>query len=278
MITFTRNSAEGLRRLLRQVAPIVDEIIVVDGFSTDDTVDVALSYGAKVFLCKPWGYADPDRMFALRKASGEWILYLDTDEILCPRLRLKLREIVEQYSANKNVGGFVLPRFELDTRNKTINVTDQIRLYRRERAYYKGLVNELPEIKGSLVRLPYKYCIAHLNVGFDMSKWMFYAHLEALEYVEHRARSHARRILWKLAPISSAFILAFHVLAKVKLSPLGLRTSTLQFSLYRGLYESIVHTLTKFRSKKRRRIAEAVSKHGLTQLLKLDEGRTCQEL
>jgi glycosyltransferase involved in cell wall biosynthesis len=48
-ITFTRNSRRRLKLLLENVRDVIDEIIVVDGFSNDDTVEIAMSYGAKVF-------------------------------------------------------------------------------------------------------------------------------------------------------------------------------------------------------------------------------------
>jgi glycosyltransferase involved in cell wall biosynthesis len=48
-ITFTRNSGRKLELLLENVKDVVDEIIVVDGFSNDDTVEIAISYAAKVF-------------------------------------------------------------------------------------------------------------------------------------------------------------------------------------------------------------------------------------
>jgi len=70
-ITFTRNSAYRLRGLLEHVKDVVDEIIVVDGYSTDETVDIARSYGAKVYQRRPWEYPDLDRMFALKQASHD---------------------------------------------------------------------------------------------------------------------------------------------------------------------------------------------------------------
>jgi len=54
-ITFTRNSGKRLKLLLENVKDVVNEIIVVDGFSSDDTVEIARSYGAKVFLEKALG-------------------------------------------------------------------------------------------------------------------------------------------------------------------------------------------------------------------------------
>jgi glycosyltransferase involved in cell wall biosynthesis len=93
-ITFTRNSGRRLELLLESVKDVVDEIIVVDGFSSDDTVEIARSYGAKVFRRKPWGHVEPDRMFALSKASYDWILYLDDDELLGRKLKNDIRELV----------------------------------------------------------------------------------------------------------------------------------------------------------------------------------------
>jgi len=89
-ITFTRNSSRMLKVLLENVRSVVDEVIVIDGYSTDDTIEIAKSYGAKVFLRKPWGHVEPDRMFAVKRASYDWILYLDTDELLGKRLKDEL--------------------------------------------------------------------------------------------------------------------------------------------------------------------------------------------
>ena len=46
------------------------------------------------------GYADPDRMFSVKRAEYDWILCLDTDEILSPKLRKDLRSIVDDISKN----------------------------------------------------------------------------------------------------------------------------------------------------------------------------------
>jgi hypothetical protein len=73
-VTFTRNSGRRLKLLLENVNEQQDEIKEKNTYSTDDTVEIAKSYGAKVFLRKPWGHVEPDRMFALRKASYDWML------------------------------------------------------------------------------------------------------------------------------------------------------------------------------------------------------------
>src|SRR6185369_6157864 len=79
----------NLGRTLESVKPLVEggrgEIIVVDSGSTDHTVQIAESYGAKVFLEEWKGFA-AQKNSALDKASGDWILSLDADEEVEPTL------------------------------------------------------------------------------------------------------------------------------------------------------------------------------------------------
>jgi (heptosyl)LPS beta-1,4-glucosyltransferase len=113
-ITFTRNSGRRLELLLENVKDVVDEIIVVDGFSSDDTVEIARSYDAKVFQRKPWGHVEPDRMFALSKASYDWILYLDDDELLGRKLKNDIRELVAR-AGGEHYAALSIVRVEYDT-------------------------------------------------------------------------------------------------------------------------------------------------------------------
>src|SRR5579864_9132094 len=83
IVIITFNEEANLARTLESVKPIVadgkGEIIVVDSGSTDRTVEIAKSFGAKVFVEKWKGYA-AQKNSALDKASGDWILSLDADE------------------------------------------------------------------------------------------------------------------------------------------------------------------------------------------------------
>lgn len=89
----TFNEQENLPFALGSVRTWVDEIIVVDMYSDDRTVEIARSFGAKVFLHKKLGFADPARAFALEQATGDWILVLDADEMIPFPLSLELSKI-----------------------------------------------------------------------------------------------------------------------------------------------------------------------------------------
>jgi glycosyltransferase involved in cell wall biosynthesis len=90
VVIITYNEEANLGRTLKSVQPLVrdgkGEIIVVDSGSTDRTVEIAKTYGAKVFVEEWKGYAG-QKNSAIDKALGDWILSLDADEEIDSELR-----------------------------------------------------------------------------------------------------------------------------------------------------------------------------------------------
>jgi glycosyltransferase involved in cell wall biosynthesis len=90
VVIITYNEELSLPRTLESVKPLVSngqgEIIVVDSGSTDRTVEIAKSFGAKVFVEEWKGYA-AQKNSAIEKAAGAWILSLDADEEVSPGMR-----------------------------------------------------------------------------------------------------------------------------------------------------------------------------------------------
>ena len=89
VVIITHNEEANIGRTLGSVQPLIannnGEIIVVDSGSTDRTVEIAKSFGARVFLEEWKGYA-AQKNSAIDKAEGHWILSLDADEELGPGL------------------------------------------------------------------------------------------------------------------------------------------------------------------------------------------------
>jgi glycosyltransferase involved in cell wall biosynthesis len=83
VVIITHNEEANIARTLESVKPLVvdgkGEVIIVDSGSTDRTVEIAKSFGAKVFVEEWKGYA-AQKNSAIDKATGDWILSLDADE------------------------------------------------------------------------------------------------------------------------------------------------------------------------------------------------------
>jgi glycosyltransferase involved in cell wall biosynthesis len=98
VVIITFNEEANLGRTLASVKPLVadgkGEIIVVDSGSTDRTVEIAKSFGAKVFVEEWKGFA-AQKNSAIDKATGDWILSLDADEEIDPQLQRAVHELLE---------------------------------------------------------------------------------------------------------------------------------------------------------------------------------------
>ena len=91
LVVITKNEASCLAKCL-QSADFVSEIVVVDSGSTDGTVQIAERFGAKVFH-QDWLGFGPQKQFAVSCAKYDWVLCLDADEYLSPRLKESLKSL-----------------------------------------------------------------------------------------------------------------------------------------------------------------------------------------
>jgi len=107
VIVNTWNEEKNIKRCLESVRKIAAEMIVVDMYSQDRTVEIAKKLGAKVFFYKYLSYVEPARNFALRQAQGDWILILDADEEIPSVLAKNLQKLTQN---TKNITYFRLPR------------------------------------------------------------------------------------------------------------------------------------------------------------------------
>ncbi len=97
VVIITYNEEANLARTLESVKTLVadgkGEIIVVDSGSTDGTVEIAKSFGAKVFIEEWKGFA-AQKNSAIDKATGDWILSLDADEETSADLTAEIAELL----------------------------------------------------------------------------------------------------------------------------------------------------------------------------------------
>jgi glycosyltransferase involved in cell wall biosynthesis/SAM-dependent methyltransferase len=146
-----KDEADNLPRCLESVRGIVDEIVIVDTGSTDETPQIAERYGAKVIRYKWTGSFSDARNESLKHAKGEWILWLDADEALADG-KENLRKLLE---ANEEYDGFILPMvsFVGVRSHREGHVHPAFRLFRNlpgisfERNLHEQIVNSIKKVK-----------------------------------------------------------------------------------------------------------------------------------
>ncbi|MCX7946562.1 MAG: glycosyltransferase family 2 protein [Hydrogenophilus sp.] len=134
----TRDEADRLPAAIESVRSLADEILVVDSGSTDATVAVAQSLGARVLFHEWRGYG-PQKVFAEKNCRHFWILNLDADEALTPELAVEIRAL---FAAGEPPHAAytlpVLPIYPTQTHGHPWTAFHHpIRLYDRRRAGFK---------------------------------------------------------------------------------------------------------------------------------------------
>lgn len=93
-VVLSYNSEKKIARCLQSLAGWADEIIVVDGLSTDKTIEIARAYGARVYSHSFLGAFSEERNFGIEKAKNEWVLQLDSDEVVTEEFKNKCNSIL----------------------------------------------------------------------------------------------------------------------------------------------------------------------------------------
>ena len=92
IVLATFNEEDNIAPCLESIKDIADEIVIVDGSSSDKTVPIALSYGARVIKRENYPNFHINKKYAIDHAHGEWVLQLDADE----RVSIKLAQEIAQ--------------------------------------------------------------------------------------------------------------------------------------------------------------------------------------
>lgn len=148
LIINTKDAQDQIEACIKSAIGLFDELIIVDDGSKDDTVKIARKYSDKIYKHKSEGYVEPARNFAIDKARGEWILVLDTDEQLTPRLKDKLKKI----SKTKSVDFVKIPRkniiFDNWIKNSGWWPDYQIRFFKKNKVKWQNEIHSQPITHG----------------------------------------------------------------------------------------------------------------------------------
>lgn len=114
VVLATYNEEKNLSDCLSSVGSLANEIIIVDGKSTDKTVEIAKNYGARIKVTTNKPIFHINKQKAIDMATCDWMLQLDADERLTPELRKEIKSVISRPPAGEAgqslVVGYWIPR------------------------------------------------------------------------------------------------------------------------------------------------------------------------
>jgi len=208
-VIMTKNCEALVEGTLKSVAGWVDEIVVIDGFSSDSTVSICRKYTDKVYQNHWDGYRFcTERNLGTDKATSDWCLHIDPDERATP----EFGRIVLQWLERKPLHN----AFEFRKKNFFIGhfmryggwYHYSLHLFRREKARYEGVIHETLKVEGSVGKI--EAAIEHTpfnSIGQFVNRHNGYSTREALAKREEEGDLPDAMVLFnlKIKPLKRFF-------------------------------------------------------------------------
>ncbi len=199
-IIMTMNCESIVEGTLKSVADWVDEIVVLDGFSSDRTVDICRRYTDKVYQNK-WDRVRfcTERNLGTSKATSDWCLHIDPDERATPEFRDTVLRILGQRT----------PYAAFEFRKKNFFLGRWIKhggwfhyslhFFRRGRGRYEGMIHESLKVDGRIGKIdaPVEhYPFTSFSQFVQRHNW--YSRKEAEEELEQHGRLPEKTVQYQL--------------------------------------------------------------------------------
>lgn len=137
-----KNEEATLKNCLSKIPSFIDEIIIIDTGSTDNTKMVAAEFTDKIFNFKWCNDFAKARNYSISKAANDWILVLDADEHVVGFSEENVKQFINN-KTNKNRMGRIERKNVMDDGNSSHNYTDRInRLFNKNFFNYEGTIHE----------------------------------------------------------------------------------------------------------------------------------------
>jgi glycosyltransferase involved in cell wall biosynthesis len=192
VIILTHNSEGHVLRALKS-ASFSEDVVIIDDNSSDNTQEIAKQAGARVFTRPLQGDFSAQRNFGLAQARHDWVLFLDSDEVITPELQQEITDLLsgkpecKSYAIKRSDSfwGQTLEHGEVaHARSKGI-----VRLVHKRTGRWKGAVHETfhtDSSVGVLQSLILHY--PHPTIKEFLSDINYYSTLRARELVQNGAR------------------------------------------------------------------------------------------
>lgn len=166
VLIISKNSASVIQKTLESVKKLTSEIVVIDNYSTDKTREIAKKYNARIFLSKE-NNLGKQKAYGLTKIKTPWVLLLDSDEVVSPKLAQEIKKTLAKKVGNV---GFYIP-YQNHLFGKPLKYGGEnykmLRLFKKDVAIVKKLPlhekvvikkGSLGELKNKIYHYSYRSC------------------------------------------------------------------------------------------------------------------------
>ncbi|MDZ4228584.1 MAG: glycosyltransferase family 2 protein [Candidatus Levybacteria bacterium] len=233
-IVITKNAENLIADCLDSLS-FCEEVVVIDSKSEDRTKEIAEKMGAKVFEHSFQDFSEA-RNFGLEKATGEWVIYVDSDERVTKELVSSIEYQVLSIASN-NFSAFKIKRknfyFGSSKKNEWPYIERLERLFKKDKIEgWYGKLHESPRIKGEIGELDgYLFHYTHRDLSSMVKKTIEWSKIEA----ELRFKSgHPKMTWWRFPRVMiTAFLDSYIRQGGWKIGTVGLIESMYQsFSIF----------------------------------------------
>lgn len=178
-VVLTKNEEQNIERCLKSLT-FCDEIVVIDDYSTDKTLSIAQKYKSRIFINKLSNDFSKQRNYALKKTKGEWVIFIDADEIVSSELAVEIKNKI----INDNYDGFLIQRKDFFL-GKILNYGEVgdiklLRLAKKDKGFWLRSVHEIWQIEGKIGYLKNPlFHRSHNNIKSFLTKINYYSTINA---------------------------------------------------------------------------------------------------
>ncbi|TCI95031.1 glycosyltransferase [Tenacibaculum sp. M341] len=235
----TLNEEKNIERAISSL-DFVDELIVIDSFSTDNTLSIVKKHQNVKVLQRKFDDFSTQKNYAIEQATHDWIFLLDADEEVTPELKEELLEIISSGNIN-NAGYYIHRNFFINNKRLYFSGFQRskvIRFFDRKLCKYEGKVHETIIAKGEVKKL--QHSLNHYSYSdytSYKSKLNHYAKLQAEELFAKKEKVTFYHFLVKpIIRFLLHFVLKLGFLDGLK----GLKISYLHgYGVYKRYYELV---------------------------------------
>ena len=192
-VILTKNEEQNIEKCIKSVR-WCDEIIIVDDNSSDQTVEIAKKHETTIYKRSLNNNFSAQRNFGLSKAKNEWVLFVDSDEVVSDALAYEISSAIGLKDQNlRNFNGFYIKRVDFiwgkELKHGETGNIKLLRLARKGKGQWEGMVNERCKIKGIIGNLtnPLQH-FPHENLTEFLKEVNFYTDIRSKELASKNNR------------------------------------------------------------------------------------------